>query len=368
MAAHIKFRKDRGSWYIVDGDLIRSLKTDKKTVARYLRDEYIRGKYGLRPTPTVGEFYAKWIERKVEPLVRRSQTRDYKQHFAGYILPAFKETRLLPIGAGDLTDFQVRLIRGGLSVKTARNIIDSSFRALYRDARAEIKELEGRDPFIDVKWPKNERELPDPFTAEERDRLLAYVQDKRLFYYPWMFTQFHTGMRPSESTALRIKDIDYDARTISINKSRYLGAQNKTKTSASKRIITVSAEVIELLKAIRLPWATPESFVFYNKKGGAITADKWADSYWQRICDGAHVRYRKFYATRHTFITEAIKSGENIKAVADYCGTSLDMIQKDYCARLELNQNQTKVEPSARNSADFLVRGTGFEPVHPFGH
>src|SRR6516162_4901268 len=169
MAAHIKFRKDRNSWYLVDGGLIRSLKTDKKTVALYLRDEYIKGKYGLRPTPTVGEFYAKWIERKVEPLIRRSQARDYKQHFVAYILPAFKETRLLAIGSGDLNDFQVKLIRQGLAVKTARNIIDSSFRALYRDARAEIRrELEGRDPFIDVKWPKNERELPDPFTAEER--------------------------------------------------------------------------------------------------------------------------------------------------------------------------------------------------------
>jgi Phage integrase, N-terminal SAM-like domain len=126
MAAHIKFRKDRGLWYLVDGSLIRSLKTDKKTVAQYLRDEYIKGKYGLRPTPTVGEFYAKWIERKMEPLVRRAQARDYKQHFVAYILPAFKETRVLAIGAGDLKDFQVKLIRHGLKVKTARNIIDGS--------------------------------------------------------------------------------------------------------------------------------------------------------------------------------------------------------------------------------------------------
>ena len=52
-----------------------------------------------------------------------------------------------------------------------------------------------------------------------------------------------------------------------------------------------------------------------------------------------------------------------IKAVADYCGTSLDMIQKDYCARLELNQNQTKIEPQSRNSVDCLASPTGFEPV-----
>ena len=44
----------------------------------------------------------------------------------------------------------------------------------------------------------------------------------------------------------------------------------------------------------------------------------------------------KFYATRHTFITEQVKAGKNIKAIADYCGTSLQMIEPDYCARVDL--------------------------------
>jgi hypothetical protein len=119
MAAHIKFRKDRNSYYLVDAGLIRSLKTPRKGLAQHLLEQYIRGKYGLKPTPTVGEYFDSWIEGKIEPLFRRAQVRDYKQHFRAYILPKFKDMRLLAIGTGELTDFQIQLIRQGLAVKTA---------------------------------------------------------------------------------------------------------------------------------------------------------------------------------------------------------------------------------------------------------
>ena len=41
-------------------------------------------------------------------------------------------------------------------------------------------------------------------------------------------------------------------------------------------------------------------------------------------------RARKFYATRHTFISDALSHGLNIKWIAEYCGTSVAMIEKHY--------------------------------------
>jgi len=42
------------------------------------------------------------------------------------------------------------------------------------------------------------------------------------------------------------------------------------------------------------------------------------------------VRPRKFYATRHSFISAALTRGVNLKWLADYCGTSVDMIERHY--------------------------------------
>jgi hypothetical protein len=38
------------------------------------------------------------------------------------------------------------------------------------------------------------------------------------------------------------------------------------------------------------------------------------------------IRLRDFYSTRDTFISEMIHRGENLKAIAKYCGTSVAMI------------------------------------------
>ncbi|MBI2999137.1 MAG: tyrosine-type recombinase/integrase [Deltaproteobacteria bacterium] len=289
--------------------------------------------------------------------------RDYRQHFETYILPKFKDVRLLAIGTGYLTEFRVELLRRGLSVKTCRNIIDGSLRALYRDARAELDALKGRDPFIDIHWPAVERQKPDPFTAEERDHILAFFREREPFYYPWVLTPFVTGTRPSEASALLVTDVDPERCEISISKSRHLGADSSPKTPKSCRMIRVPRDAIEAL--LTLPsWSLATARLFLNKFGDPLDANQWARVYWPRVLKGLGIRYRKFYATRHTFITEMVKRGENLKAIADYCGTSVMMIEQDYCGTLTLS-DRTISAPEWAKPTKGLVVPTGIEPVLP---
>jgi integrase len=357
VAAHIK---QRGStWYLVDGATRLSLKTSKKGLAEHRLEEYIKGKYGLKPTPTVGEFYSCWIESKVEPLYRRALVRDYRVHFNAYILPAFKHVRLAAITTKDLNDFRVKLLKR-LAVKTARNIIDGSFRAMYRDARLEIEALQGKDPFIDIQWPRLSRKKPAPFTAEERDRILAWWLDNDCFYYPWVAWQFYTGMRPSETAALTWADVNLEAGTVSINKSRNMGTTAATKTANSERIIPVDEPLLAILKLLPSRELGLEH-VFVGKRGDPMSK-KWAQHNWKGCLDALGiVRRRPFYNCRHTVITELVKAGHNLKAIADYVGTSVAMIEANYCARQGLNlaQNSHSSQP---NYLENMVAGPGFEP------
>jgi integrase len=214
MPAHLKQNK-YGVWYLVDGYLCKSLKTKTKREADVRLKQYQQGKFGLIQTPTVQKFYDEWIAKKIPPLVRESQAKDYRQAFNAYILPRFKHTVLSDIKTKDLGKFQAELIAKGLAVKTCRNIIDGSFRALYRDARVDIGgDLEGKDPFIDIQWPRLPKTKPDPFTAEERDRIIQWYVENDFFYYPLIAWQFHTGMRPSETFGLTWQDIDLVVGTI----------------------------------------------------------------------------------------------------------------------------------------------------------
>ncbi len=366
MAAHIKQRKDRDSiWYLVDGAVMKSLKTTNKGIAQYLLEQYIKGKYGLTPTPTVEEFYERWIETKIEPLFRRSLIKTYRQHFNAYILPAFKSVRLAGIGTRELTEYRVGLLRRGLGVKTCRNIIDGTFRAMYRDARAEIDELKGGDPFIDIKWPVAEREKPDPFLPEERDKILNFFREKEPFYFPWVLLAFTTALRPSEASALLVTDVKAETCELSITKTRHLGVGNQPKSGRSKRTIRVPVELIESL--LTLPsFAMGTEALFINKDSGPLDANQWAKDYWPRTLKALDIRPRKFYACRHTFITEQVKRGEVLKAIGDYVGTSVQMIDDHYCGPLELTlENQTVFKPQPAKLVNTMASPRGFEPLLP---
>ena len=337
-------------WYLVDGQLVRSLGTTKKGLAQHLLEQHIKGKFGLKPTPTVREVYDRWIEGKVEPLYRRSLIRAYKQHFRAYILPRFGDLRLSGIGTDDVEAFRLQLLRGGHSVATCRNIIDASFRAYYRDARRKHDELKGLDPFMDLQWPRQQRRNPDPFTMEERDTILAQFRDKVPFFYPWVLFQFSTGARPSEGPALLVTDVVAERCEINITKSRNLQADNAPKTAKSHRKIQIPVECMEAL--LSLPsWLLGADSLFLNKHAGQLNANNWARDYWRPVLKACGVRYRKFYATRHTFITEQLKRGEFLKAVADYCGTSIKMIEENYSAVMTLS-DRTVFEPLAANYAE----------------
>jgi integrase len=291
----------------------------------------------FKPTPTtpqtIGEYYRIWIERKKPPFVRKGLERDYRDQFRLYILPKFEDTTLDELSPALLDAFRSHLIHDrGLSIKSARNIIDATFRAMFRDARTVdyFQQLQGKDPFANLTWPRAKAGKPDPFTEQERDSVLAYFRDKSPEYYTFVYTLFHTGMRPSEALALRWGDVDVSRREIMITKSRYLDEEAGTKTPASERTIRVLQDLANLLSRIKPLHVTEETHVFLNHERRPINFHTWRAKIWYRALRAKQVRERRPYTMRHTFISVGLTTGVNPKWLADYCGTSLAMIEKHY--------------------------------------
>ena len=350
----------KGVYYLVDGRYLKSLGTTVKRFAEYRLDQYVKGKFGFaKGGITLADYYERWIAGKSEPIARRSAVRDYRQHFGAYIKPALGGVALGSVDRQAVERLRNKMVVTGLSIKTARNVIDGSLRALWRDATAEG--LVQHNPFAGMRWPTPARRLPEPFSPAERGAILGWVLERQAFYYPFVLFQFTTGCRPSESTGLRWSDVDASRCTVAIQRSRHLRADAQTKTAGSWRVIQVPAELLAVIEQLRLPWRKPSDPVFFNKVSGAqLDANEWARVYWQRICEGAGVRPRKFYATRHTSITEAVERGENMLAIARYHGTSLAMIERNYCGALSMDAN--KMQTAVGKYAKSLVVPTGIEP------
>lgn len=129
------------------------------------------------PKPvTVRRFFEEWIEKKKPPFVRLSLQRDYQQNFKRNILPFMGDMELNAKTAETLDSFRIHLVtQRRLALKTARNIIDGSLRAMIRDAVRRID----RNPFNDLPanwWPWLPQREPDPYTGTGRDTILAHVR------------------------------------------------------------------------------------------------------------------------------------------------------------------------------------------------
>jgi integrase len=316
---------------------------------------------------------AVWLPRKVPPLVRTTLAITYRKHLANHILPLFAARHFADVTFGILEDFRTVLIapagsqpfladlgcaaapqdardalrqvlRGpagvgkGLALKTARDIIDGTFRALYRDARK--NGLATGDPFADVTWPRRVAYEPDPFSEAERDALLDYFRRKDSQSYPLVYILFHTGLRTGEVVGLRWGAVDLRAGTLTVRISRSRSEDNPPKTKNSQRTITLPPDVVAVLRATQPLHVTPESFVFTTPKGLPLDTDRFVELRWHRALRATGTRPRKFYATRHTFISVALSRGCNAKWVAKYCGTSLEMLDKHYGRWMDDDQGQ----------------------------
>ncbi|MGH7820199.1 MAG: Arm DNA-binding domain-containing protein, partial [Candidatus Binatia bacterium] len=127
--------------------------------------------------PTVDGYYQDWIGWKRAERVRTSRLRDYGQHFRAYVLPTLGSVRIDEIGLPHVRDLQLRLRQKDLSQKTIRNVILGSLKAMLRDARRDGYAVGW--PFRDLDWEETIEDEPDPFTEEERDRLLEHFLTRR---------------------------------------------------------------------------------------------------------------------------------------------------------------------------------------------
>src|SRR5262249_33153038 len=118
------------------------------------------------------------------------------------------------------------------------------------------------------------------------------------------------------------------------------GEATPRKTKNSQRTLTLQADVVAILRAAQSLHVTPDTFVFTTPTGLPLDTDRFVESRWHRALRATGIRPRKFYATRHTFISVALGRGCKPKWVAKNCGTSLEMLDKHYGRWMDDDQGQ----------------------------
>jgi integrase len=239
---------------------------------------------------------------------------------------------------------QADLLMRGKLVKYVKNIVSGTFRALIRQAKAD--ELVVRDVFAGMQWPAWEPPDPDPFTPEERKRIIEWFRNKRFGFHPgagstqhrwlphpsyhaYVFMLFWTGLRPSEASGLRWGDVDLANRRLSVRRSRHLGRYAAPKTKQARREVELFPELARVLSDLQPLHVAPTDPVFKNTCGEAIEPKAFS-RHWYDCLRVLDIRQRGLYCTKDTFVTMALGIGVKIAWLEAQTGVRYETLRRHY--------------------------------------
>lgn len=150
----------------------------------------------------------------VAPNLSPATVRQRESYFRQHILPRFGQHAPHSIGVQELQQFATDL-RNSLSRKSIINILSSMFAVFEYAGKCGI-----RVPtvgFNDLELGADMRDVTIPFfTSQQASRIIDAAKEpyKSLFTVAWT-----TGLRAGEILALNRDDLDFDRKTIRVNKS-----------------------------------------------------------------------------------------------------------------------------------------------------
>ena len=233
---------------------------------------------------------------------------------------------------------------GPLSARTVRGVATILGAALGAALDDEVPLLD-RNPAVKAKPPtakEADAEAPEmhPWTAGQLRRFLDWARGGSQVHAMWHVLA-HTGMRRGELLALRWRDVDLDAGTVSVRRSvgivRVKGQKGFLREGPTKtckpRVIDLDPATVAVLRAWRrargtmaLQLARDGAIVFGNHEGQFRQPERVSHLFLEQqarcaraLGEDAPPRIR-LHDLRHTHATILLRDRENVKVVSERLG------------------------------------------------
>ena len=330
--------------------VFRGFSGSKKDAEAYLRKlihEADRG--GVQPhSITVGQFLEQWLS-EIEPSIRpnsyyeevsRKTHERYTQMVMNNIKPVLGDIRLQKLETSHIQVAWKQLLEngntqidGGLKPKTVRNIHGVLTKALgYAKLNKYVSGLATEG----VKLPKVERRKISILDRQQSLELIRALDGH--WIQPVVIIALTTGMRQGEIVALKWSDVDFEKKTLRIERSMSLtkaeGLKLKSpKTEAGKRTISLSQLSVDALrrvsakqseKRLRLRLVkSNDSMVFDRLLHGTddgFLSPQFIGNTYRRLMSRMDLPNVGFHGLRHTHISQLLLAGHPIKVVSARAG------------------------------------------------
>jgi integrase len=277
---------------------------------------------------TVGEFLARWLTDVAESRVRASTFRRYRV-IARHVIEHLGHIPLAHLQPRDLQGFYTRLQNEG---QAARSVLFAHFIIRKALADAVAWGLLAMNPADRAVPPRlSSREIVPP-TIEQAQAFLPVAESERLYAF-WVFLPL-SGVRKGEALALQWDDIDWKARTVTIQRTMVGEASsrstNPTKTKRGRRVVSLSPYLVDILRghqqrqheermAAGTKWADG-GWVFTTRRGTWLSPRNIHRRFKQLLKAANLPETTRLHDLRHAMATFWLTSGVPVKVVSERLG------------------------------------------------